>query len=48
VIINRNDKVKEDGMDRASSSRVREEECIQNFGGKTRWEDNKIMDLREI
>jgi hypothetical protein len=37
---NRNDQVKEDGMDRESSTRVIEEECIQNFGGKARWEDN--------
>jgi hypothetical protein len=35
-------------MDRVSSTHVREEECMQDFGGKAIWEDNIKMDPREI
>jgi hypothetical protein len=51
--------VKKDELERTCSTRGRDEECIQGFGGKARrkeplgtpgyrWEDNIKMDCREI
>jgi hypothetical protein len=50
---NYNDKIKNDGMDRACNTHGEEVECIQGLVGKPegrrrhRWEDNIMMDGRE-